>query len=368
MSGNRQLFVTLISGIGVFLVNLGISFLLTPYIVNKLGTAAYGFIGLTNDILGYSSLLTIAINSMAGRFITVKIHGGDIRGANIYLSSVFYTNLVLSFVILLLVIISAIWLEYLINIPPELVFDVKFLYILLGVSMCLGLMTGIIGVSMFICNRLDISNVRNMIGSFLRVGVLLFLFGFFVPRLWYFGVTALIMNIYLISSNIHYFKILVPGLSIEKKLFSIKSVIRIASVGAWNIINKVSSLLTRGCELLLTNIFVSAKAMGQLSLALAVPHIILSFFGTISSSFSPELTRYYAIKDTQMLEAELMKAIRICSFFSAIPLAICYSMGDVFFSLWLPNSNINLLYILSIVGSIELTIGLPLEPDRKSVV
>lgn len=65
-STHRQMAVNMLSGICVFALNLCVSFFLTPFIVGKLGTAAYGFIGLSNNIIGYSGLLTIAVNSMAG--------------------------------------------------------------------------------------------------------------------------------------------------------------------------------------------------------------------------------------------------------------------------------------------------------------
>ena len=361
-SGNTQLVANMLSSSVVFAVNLCITFFLTPFIVAKLGTAAYGFIGLTNNILGYTSLITIAVNSMAGRFITIKVHSGDIDGANRYLSSVFYVNLGLSALVMTGVIVSAIWLEDLINIPTELIGDVKALYVMLGVTTCLSLITGVISVGAFIRNRLDITNSRDLFGSLIRVVVLLLLFGFFVPRLWYFGITALIMSLYVISSNYYFFRILTPELKIRIKLFSFASIIELVSSGAWNIINKISNILTRGCELLLSNLFVSARAMGQLSLALPIPGIILSFFGAVCGSFSPELTRHYAQGNVEALKNELFKAIRIAGFLSAIPISISYALGDVFFSLWIPDENVFLIYLLSIAGSIELMFGLPIEP------
>lgn len=361
-SFNRQLTLNILSGVVVFCLNLCITFFLTPYIVRKLGTSAYGFIGLTNTIIGYSGLITIAVNSMAGRFITIQIHKGNLQKANEYLSSVFFTNLFISIVIFVAIIISDFYLEHLINIPPDLVQDVKCLYLLLGVSTCLGIMTGVISVGAFIRNRLDITNTRDIIGSTFRSVSLLLLFGFFIPKLWYFGVVNLLVNIYLITSNWWFFRLLVPELRVSKKSFHLRRIAEIAGAGAWNIINKISNMLTRGCELLLSNLYVSAKAMGQLSLAITVPGLILSFFGMICHNFSPELTRLYAQNDIEGLKGLLLKSIRISGFAAAIPLSICYALGDIFFKCWLPDSDYNLLYILSILGSIELIVGLPIEP------
>lgn len=62
-----------------FAVNMGIGFAITPFIVSRVGAEAYGFAGLANTMVGYATLFTIALNSVAGRFITVAYHQG---GAN----------------------------------------------------------------------------------------------------------------------------------------------------------------------------------------------------------------------------------------------------------------------------------------------
>lgn len=203
-SARRQMAVNMLSGVCVFTLNLCVSFFLTPFIVEKLGTDAYGYIGLSNNIIGYSSLLTIAVNSMAGRFITVKVHEGESEDANKYMSSIFYINLLLSAIILLALAVVTAFLPELINIPEALVGDVQALFAMLGVSSVLGLMTGVISVGAFIRNRLDITNIRNVVGSFIRVILMLLLFGLFVPHLWYIGLTVIVMDVYIIGSNYYF--------------------------------------------------------------------------------------------------------------------------------------------------------------------
>lgn len=82
---NRQLAVNLIAQIASFLVSFGISFFVTPYVTNKLGSDAYGFITLADNFVNYASLITIALNSMASRFITIKIYENKMDEANVYL-------------------------------------------------------------------------------------------------------------------------------------------------------------------------------------------------------------------------------------------------------------------------------------------
>ncbi len=361
-SARRQMAVNMLSGVCVFTLNLCVSFFLTPFIVEKIGTDAYGYIGLSNNIIGYSSLLTIAVNSMAGRFITVKVHEGESEDANKYMSSIFYINLLLSAIILLALAVVTAFLPDLINIPEALVGDVQALFAMLGVSSVLGLMTGVISVGAFIRNRLDITNIRNVVGSFIRVILMLLLFGLFVPHLWYIGLTVIVMDVYIIGSNYYFYRLLTPELHVKWKYFDFKYVKEVTAAGAWNLISRLSEMLSRGFDLLLANLFINANAMGILSITQIIPMMILGFFSMLSGNFAPEFTRLYAIKDFNGLKAELLRAVRVTGFFSCIPLSLLFAYGDMFFKLWLPTEDAALLYRLSCLGSLGMIFAIPQEP------
>lgn len=67
LSDNKQTTINLITSLAAFVINAGISFVLTPYILEKLGNEAYGFIGLAYDFVNYAGILTLALNSMSCR-------------------------------------------------------------------------------------------------------------------------------------------------------------------------------------------------------------------------------------------------------------------------------------------------------------
>lgn len=359
---NKQLAINMSSSILVFALGLCVTFFLTPYIVGKLGTAAYGFIGLSNTIIGYTSIITVAVSSMAGRFISVSYHSGDIQKANIYMSSAFFTYLTVAVVSFIIFCFCTVFLQDLINIPVELVGDVKTLFFFLVLSSLLGMMTGVFSIGTFIKNRLDITNIRNLIASIARAILLLLIFGFLTPHLWYFGLISLITSIYYAWVNLHFCKVLTPELSISRRFFNFKHLIEIASTGIWNILNRLSVLLAQGLNLWLANLFISAYAMGIFSITQTIPGLLLSFTVIVSGNFAPEFTRLYALKDNDTLKKELIKAINLSGFFSVIPISIFFAYGDLFYGLWLPQEDMMFLYILSILGSVELITAMPLEP------
>lgn len=118
MNKNKQFVINLTASLVNFVVNMGIGFAITPFIVGRVGAEAYGFTGLTNTMVGYATLFTIALNSVAGRFITVAYHQGDKRKADAYFSSALAANLVMTLVPTAIAVPLIINLEHVIRIFP----------------------------------------------------------------------------------------------------------------------------------------------------------------------------------------------------------------------------------------------------------
>ena len=67
MDNKRQFILNLFASLISFAANLGIGFLMTPFIVQQIGAEAYGFVGLANTMINYATLFTLALNSVSGR-------------------------------------------------------------------------------------------------------------------------------------------------------------------------------------------------------------------------------------------------------------------------------------------------------------
>lgn len=360
-SDNKQLAINIFSNISIYILQFAISFLLTPFIVKALGVEAYGFVGLSNNIISYTALITVALNAMASRFISIEYHKNNIEKANIYFSSVFYGNMMLGIVMMAISSIIVLYLENIVNIPNKLVFDVKLLFILLCTNAILGIVTSVFNIATFVKNRIDLSSIRTAIGNVLRAVTLLIVFSVFAPRLWLLGISGMICTAYLIIINIQFTKRLTPELKIDYKCFDWASVVLLVTSGLWSLLTAMSDMFAKGFDLLLSNIFIGATAMGLLSLSMSIPMILQSICTSLSICFAPSWTLYYAKEDTLRLKFELVKSIRIMSFISLIPLCILFSYGDIFYSLWLPTQDYQMIYYLTIVGCLGYIFAFPLD-------
>ncbi len=362
VSENKRLFINLMASLIALIVNMGISFFLSPYIINNVGTEAYGFISLANNFVNYASLLTIALNSMAGRFITIKIHQKQQIEANKYFNSVFFANVIISTVLLIPSIIITVYLDKLVNIPVEIVNNVKLLFLFIFFNFILGILGSTYEVATLARNRLDLASKRKIEANILKAVLLIIFFSFIGSNIEYFGITTLMVNIYVFIINLYYTKKLLPEIKISRVFFEIKKVIEVIKSGIWHTVTKLGQILSDGLDLLISNVFISALAMGQLSVAKTISTVVTTLIGTVSYLFQPNLIKEYALDNKEGMVKYLKFGMKITGMFSNISLCFIIAFGLSFYKLWIPTQNIELIYVLTIITLIGAIVSGVIDP------
>jgi len=347
---NKQLIINMLATIIAFVINTGISFFLTPFITNNISADAYGFISLANNFVMYASLVTIALNSMAGRFITIKIHQGEMEDANKYFTSILLANIFFTAVLIVPSAFVVFFLEHLLTIPTEILFDVKLLFIFIFVNFFLSIINATYSTSTFVRNRLDLSSKVNIISYIMKAGLLFLLFAFLEPKVSYVGIVSCIISIYVLIMNIYYTKKILPEVSINKKYLDFKKVFQIIKSGVWNTITKLGQILSDGLDLLITNIFITPTAMGQFAIVKTITSCLSSFISTFSGVFSPQQTIDYAKGDMDVVVDDIKFSMKLTSVISNIPYVFLVVFGFYFYKLWVPEVNTTLLNTLSIIS------------------
>ncbi|CUQ34420.1 Polysaccharide biosynthesis protein [Turicibacter sanguinis] len=360
---NKRIIINLITSLTSFTVSTGINFLLTPYITDSVGgTAAYGFVGLANNMIGYISIITLALTSMSGRYITISIYEKNNEKSNTYFNSVLYASIVLGVLVLIISGGLIINLDQILSIPDEIYSDVQWLFIVLILNFIVSLCCTAFSVTTFSMNRLDLSALRTMESNILRAAILIVLFLFLSPSIIYLGIATLVAGIYINIFNIYYTKKLLPQIKFKRQYFSLQATIEIIKSGLWNVFNRLSSIFSTGLDLLITNLFVGSNQMGILSISKSLPTMILSLFAMIANVFAPQITANYATGNNNKLKSTILTAMKLLGMISCIPMTVLIVYGKEFYHLWLPNENATLLHILSLLACIEYIFVLPLEP------
>ncbi len=343
----KQITINIIANIISYGIGVIISFYFTPYIINTIGADAYGFYPLANNFVSYAQLLVIALNSMAARFITIKMVENDTNGMNRYFSSVFFSNVILAGILIVPLSIIALRVDKFLNVPPDLVKDVTMLFIFTFGTLLMSILTSVFEVSTFCKNRIDIRSYKDMVYNVLRVLLFISFFSLFPPSITYIGIISFILGFLSFIFSIWITKKIMPEAKVSLKLFDKVAVRELLSSGIWNSFNQLSVILLSGLDLLIANIFLGATLSGAYSIAQTMPTFIKTFTGILIGAFIPTITYKYAQNDKQGLLMEVKKSNRITAVIMGVIVAGFVGLGDIFYSLWVPTQDSSMLQMLS---------------------
>ena len=346
---NTQTLINLVSSIVTLCFSAAISFFLSPYIVKTLGEEANGFTQLANNFITYASLLTLALNSMASRFITVNYYKKDIEACKRYYSSAVIGNLVIMLILILPATVCVYKLEQIINISNENVSQVKILFAFVFATFFVQQITSILNIATYVKNSLYIQNVVEMVNSILRAILLVLAFSLFAPKMYYVSAVGFILAIISAIVALLVKRKIFSDVPFDFKAFDIKSIIHLVSSGVWNTLNQCGHILMTGLDLLLSNLLIGPGPMGVLSVAKTIPTLVTQLATTVNTSFSPNQTIAYSADDGGAFLNSLEYAKKISCAIISIPIMVFCVFCYDFYKLWQPTLNAKDLAVLSIL-------------------
>ena len=339
---NKSIALNMLANTLAFVVSLVISFFLTPYITKIVGIEAYGLIGLANSFVGYLTVITSALNSMASRFIVIELHRNNEEKANTYFSSVLIANTILA----VLIMIPAIWLIInikILNVSNDLITDARITFLIILINFIISLISALYGIVLYAKNILWKGSFRTVESNIIRIILIGLFFTFFFFYLYYVVLAGFISSIYTIVFNFFYTRKYTPVLRVKKRLFSFTAIKELVSSGIWNSITKLSQILLDGLDLLLINLFIDGAMTGIVSIAKTIPTLYTSVVAMLSDSFYPSFLELYSKQKLQELIKEIKSSITILSGISGVCLAMLFVYAKEFYSLWIPGNDAELL-------------------------
>lgn len=347
LSTNEQSVLNILGAVIVVAINTLINFFLSPYIVEHLGVEANGYITLANNFVTYFTLITTALNSMAGRFMLIELRRKNIREANEYYSSVLFGDWILAAMLLIPILVLIIWIDRFIQVSEGMLQDIRVLFTLVFLSFFIGLCVPKWSNATYSTNKLYLRSLKSAITAVLRALVIFAAYKFFPPYAFYVALAGVIMT--LANTGIEYFyKIkLIPELRVKFEYCNFKKIKELITSGIWNTISQCGNILLEGLDILIANLFIDPVASGVLSLAKIVPNMINQIVGNIATTFGPRLTYLYADGDMKGMVREVNGHIKIVSTIANIPIGVTFSLGACFFRLWVPSQDSMMLTVLS---------------------
>lgn len=350
----KRFAINILANIIVFSINLLINFCLVPFMSKTLGDESVGFINLATNFVNYTTIITAALNGMAGRFISVSYHKEEFEKANKYFTSVLFANCIISAFLFLIMIFFVNYINYFLNIPIGLESDIKLTFVLVFINSFVLLIDTVYNLATFIKNKLDVAAIKIIFGNAIKILLLLFMFCFFNAKMYYLASATLISSIFIVIIDIYLTQKYTPELKVKLKWFQLKKVLEILKEGIWNSVAKLSEILLTGLDLLIVNMFIGPLEMGLLAIAKTIPQAIISLTSAVANAFSPKYTLEYSKGNKEKLVKLFGESIKVETILIAVPMIGFIFFSLDFYKLWLPNKTFEELRTIQILSILTL--------------
>jgi O-antigen/teichoic acid export membrane protein len=170
----RQILKNVGSSWTALATNVVVGVFLSPFIVHRLGDAAYGIWVLIFSVTGYYGLFDLGIRSSIIRYVSKYTATDDNEKLKQFVNTalVSYTGIGLVSMVLTMTLSSSI--EHLFKIPPEMHSQARILLLMVGASVSLGFPLGVFGGMLEGLQRFYILNWTSIGSTLLRAALIVF--------------------------------------------------------------------------------------------------------------------------------------------------------------------------------------------------
>ncbi len=314
--------------------NMAVGFFLAPFIVHRLGNAAYGVWVLAVSSVNYLSLLDLGMRSSVLRFISKGHAVGDHELASESLSAALWVRLQVSGVVMLFSLGLAAAFPHIFKVPAELGHEAQYAVLIIGASLMVYMSLGTFGGVISGLNRYDLQGVVTLVQLAIRViGVVLVLRsgrGIVAIALCEFA-AALVGNVLLAWLALRIYPQL--RLRIAKPKSDILRDMWVYSFYAF--VTTIAVQLVYQTDNLVVGTFISATAVTFYSIGNSLCRYTDQFASALAQTFVPAASSYEAAGETEGLR-RLYYAGSFGTMALAFPVLITLlTRGHTFIGLWM---------------------------------
>lgn len=320
---------------------------ITKLLIAQLGIQLYGFFPIANNISNYLVIISMAINSMAARFISVSIAKKEYEKANQYYSSLFFSDLMLAGIMIIPIMLCVNYAEKIFQIPSLYIKDVKFLLLFVLLSVMVNMITTVFSTATVAKDRIDIQYIGRISQVVLKILLFAGIYIFCRHNVAYAGGIIFFLEVYYLILQFAIKRRIMPELVIKKKDYNISIIKQIIHASIWNSVNQLGNSLLFGVDAIVANILVGAEASGIIGVLHMIPGTLNSVITLLAGIFVPKCIKAYSDNNNSELDNIVKRAQEIMGVFVTTLVCLSIIFGKNFFNLYLPEYNSDILARLS---------------------
>ena len=316
-----------------FVFVAGVSFFLSPFIVQHLGNTAYGVWSLLASLVGYLGLLDFGVRGAVTRYVAHHHAAGDNEGCSSIVSAGMVLFGLLGTIAILLSVIFAFLAPMLFNIPDSLVNDTRIVLILGGLTIAVTFIGAVFGGVVTGLERFDVSSGVEILITSVRTAatVLALQHGY--------GLVSL-GCIHLMVSAVYGFAVwaashkLYPELRLRFRIPLLPHMRTILSFSVLLSAIHVLGIVIYYSDVLVIGAFLSVDAVAFFVIAGNLFEYARQVGGAVSKMMTPRVSALFSI-GSERVGDEILGAARVATLASASIAATFWFRGESFINLWM---------------------------------
>lgn len=357
MESSKRVAFNMMCSTAAHLLSAVIAFMITPFLIARVGLEAYGFYPISSELVGFFGLFCGVVNATASRYITVEDARGNRREADQYFSTVFFANLFLCAFLLVPMGLFVGFVDRILSIPEGLVGELRLFFALVLATVLINALSSAFGSAYSISNRLDLRSAQELIAVLLKAAILFALLGGgYSSSIVSIGVALLISTAAGAVIQCLMCRRLAPELTISWGNVSRPHAGRVFASGLWYTLDRLGAFLMTGGLLIVSNMLFTAEGVGVYSVSVTAARSMSGVLLMLSGVFLPVTAKRFARGETDRLRADIIRDQKVTGFFAAVGAAVAIGFCNEFFELWLPSENSPLLRILTILSIVPVTV------------
>ncbi|MDB6065955.1 MAG: hypothetical protein JWR26_2163 [Pedosphaera sp.] len=353
--------LNLVSNVGKLGLTILVGAWYVPFLVRRLGPAAYGLIPLASMITSYMALVTFGLDAAVARSLTLCLGREDHRNAKLIFNVALWGNVAIAALLVIPAVAAIANVEHILRIPPGYETPTRWLFTGTLAAFLLNQIKTPFGVSCFCSNRFDLQNVVIVCETLTRVGLVVLLFLVFTPRIEYVGAAILAGTIVSTIGTLWLWKTLTPSLQIRLSDFDWSILRSLCTTGGWVIVSQIGVMLYLNIDLFLANRLFGAEQSGRYAVVLQLPALLRTLAIAAGEIFAPTMFYIYARGDFNGLAVYLNRAIKFLGLIMALAIGLICGFSEPLLQLWLGPTFVNMAPLLCLMA-FHLCINLSMYP------
>ncbi|HXA44022.1 MAG TPA: oligosaccharide flippase family protein [Candidatus Angelobacter sp.] len=353
--------VNLVSNVGKLGLTMLVGVWYVPFLVRQLGPAAYGLTPLASMITSYMGLVTFSLDIAVGRYLTLALARKDYRDANTVFNVAFWGNVAIAALLAIPAIAAIANVQHLVRIPPGYETATRWLFAGTVAAFFLNEIKIPFLASCFALNRLDLQNVVTVGETLTRVGLVVFLFLVFAPRVEYVGAGILAGTMVSTIGAVRFWRVLTPALHIRFRDFEWTVMKSLCHTSGWIVVSQIGLFLYASIDLVVANRLFGPEQSGRYAAVMQLSVLLCTLGMTVGQIFAPTMYQKYAGGNFEELAAYLNRAIKFVGMVMALAVGLICGFAKPLLQLWLGPAFGNLAP-LSCLIALPLSVSLCMYP------